>query len=36
MAAGPTVKKIMESYKGKISLVVKNYPYIYRDYRGNS
>lgn len=32
MAAGPTVKKIMETYQGKISLVVKNYPYIYRDY----
>jgi protein-disulfide isomerase len=32
MAAGPTVKKIMDSYKGKIRLVVKNYPYIYRDY----
>ena len=32
MAAGPTVKKIMETYKGKIILVVKNYPYIYRDY----
>jgi protein-disulfide isomerase len=32
MAAGPTVKKIMETYKGKIRLVVKNYPYIYRDY----
>jgi protein-disulfide isomerase len=32
VAAGPTVKKIMEAYKGKIRLVVKNYPYIYRDY----
>ena len=32
MAAGPTVKKIMESYPGKIRLVVKNYPYQYRDY----
>ena len=32
MAAGPTVKKIMEIYKGKVRLVVKNYPYIYRDY----
>ncbi len=32
MAAGPTVKKIMERYKGKVRLVVKNYPYIYRDY----
>jgi len=32
MAAGPTVKKIMETYLGKIRLVIKNYPYIYRDY----
>jgi protein-disulfide isomerase len=32
VAAGPTVKKIMETYKGKIRLVIKNYPYIYRDY----
>ncbi len=32
MAAGPTVKKIMETYKGKIRLVIKNYPYKYRDF----
>ena len=32
MAAGPTVKKIREVYRGKIRLVIKNYPYIYRDY----
>jgi protein-disulfide isomerase len=32
MAAGPTVKKIMDTYKGKVRLVVKNYPYVYRDY----
>ncbi|MDH4162649.1 MAG: thioredoxin domain-containing protein [Nitrospirota bacterium] len=32
MAAGPTVKKIMEIYKGKVRLVIKNYPYKYRDY----
>ena len=32
MAAGPTVKKIMETYKGKVRLVIKNYPYKYRDY----
>lgn len=32
MAAGPTVKKIMDTYKGKVRLVIKNYPYIYRDY----
>ncbi|HUI44904.1 MAG TPA: thioredoxin domain-containing protein [Nitrospirota bacterium] len=32
MAAGPTVKKIMNVYKGKVRLVIKNYPYIYRDY----
>lgn len=32
MAAGPTVKQIMDVYTGKVRLVVKNYPYIYRDY----
>jgi len=32
VAAGPTVKKIMDVYKGKVRLVIKNYPYIYRDY----
>jgi protein-disulfide isomerase len=32
VAAGPTVKKIMETYKGKVRLVIKNYPYRYRDY----
>jgi protein-disulfide isomerase len=32
VAAGPTVRKIMEVYKGKVRLVIKNYPYIYRDY----
>ncbi len=32
MAAGPTVKKIMNAYRGKIRLVIKNYPYRYRDY----
>jgi protein-disulfide isomerase len=32
VAAGPTVKKIMSTYKGKIRLVIKNYPYKYRDY----
>ncbi len=32
MAAGPTVKKIMDTYNGKVRLVIKNYPYIYRDY----
>jgi protein-disulfide isomerase len=32
VAAGPTVKKIMDTYKGKVRLVVKNYPYKYRDY----
>lgn len=32
MAAGPTVKRIMEVYKGKVRLVIKNYPYKYRDY----
>jgi protein-disulfide isomerase len=32
VAAGPTVKKMMSAYEGKIRLVIKNYPYIYRDY----
>ena len=32
MAAGPTVKQILESYPGKIRLVIKNYPYKYRDF----
>jgi len=32
VAAGPTVKKMMTAYQGKIRLVIKNYPYIYRDY----
>lgn len=32
MAAGPVVKKIMETYKGRVRLVIKNYPYRYRDY----
>lgn len=32
MAAGPTVKKIMRVYSGKVRLAIKNYPYIYRDY----
>jgi protein-disulfide isomerase len=32
VAAGPTVKKIMDAYKGKVRLVIKNYPYKYRDY----
>ncbi len=32
MAAGPTVKKIMQNYKGRVRLVIKNYPYKYRDY----
>lgn len=32
MAAGPTVKQILEAYPGKIRLVIKNYPYKYRDF----
>lgn len=32
MAGGPTVKRIMETYQGKIRLVIRNYPYLYRDY----
>ena len=32
MAAGPTVKKLLAMYKDKIRLVIKNFPYKYRDY----
>jgi protein-disulfide isomerase len=32
VAAGPTVKKILDTYPGKVRLVIKNYPYRYRDY----
>jgi protein-disulfide isomerase len=32
VAAGPTVKQILQTYPGKIRLVVKNYPYKYRDF----
>ena len=32
MAAGPVVKQILQTYPGKIRLVIKNYPYKYRDF----
>ncbi len=32
MAAGPTVKKIMQTDKGRVRLVIKNYPYRCWDY----
>ncbi|MBI5102594.1 MAG: thioredoxin domain-containing protein [Nitrospirae bacterium] len=32
MAAGPTVKKVLDVYKNKVRLVIKNYPYKYRDH----
>lgn len=32
MAAGPTVKQLIQTYPGKIRLVIKNYPYKYRDF----
>jgi protein-disulfide isomerase len=32
VAVGPTVKQLVASYPGKIRLVIKNYPYKYRDY----
>lgn len=32
MGVGPTVKKIMNNYRAKVRLVIKNYPYKYRDY----
>ena len=36
MAAGPVVKKVMDVYKGRVRLVIKNYPYRYRDYSRNA
>ena len=32
MAAGPVVKKVLAAYSGKLRLVIKNYPYRYRDF----
>ncbi len=32
MAAGPTVKQLLATYPGKIRIVIKNYPYKYRDF----
>jgi len=32
VAAGPVVKTIREVYAGKVRLVIKNFPYRYRDY----
>jgi protein-disulfide isomerase len=32
VAAGPTVKQILQTYPDKIRLVIKNYPYKYRDF----
>lgn len=32
MAAGPTVKQLMQAYPDRIRRVIKNYPYKYRDY----
>lgn len=32
MAAGPTVKQLMQSYPDKIHRVIKNFPYKYRDF----
>jgi protein-disulfide isomerase len=31
-AVGPTVKKILENYKGKVRFIIKHYPYKYRDF----
>lgn len=36
MAAGPVVKQILDAYPGKIRLVIKNYPYKYRDFARNA
>ncbi len=32
MGVGPTIHKLIRDYKGKIKLVVKMFPYQYRDY----
>jgi protein-disulfide isomerase len=32
VGVGPTVKRFMKEYKGKIRLIIKHYPYRYRDY----
>jgi protein-disulfide isomerase len=32
VAAGPTVRQLLDTYSGKIQLVIKNYPYKYRDF----
>ena len=32
MAAGPTVKQLMQTYPDQIRRVIKNYPYKYRDF----
>jgi protein-disulfide isomerase len=32
VTAGPTVKQILDTYAGKVRLVIKNYPYKYRDF----
>lgn len=32
MGVGPTVKKILRVYKGRVRLIIKSYPYKYRDY----
>ncbi|KGO35238.1 MAG: thioredoxin domain-containing protein [Desulfoprunum sp.] len=32
MAAGPTVKELLQAYPDQIRLVIKNYPYKYRDF----
>ncbi len=29
---GPTVKRILEDYKGKVRFIIKHYPYKYRDF----
>ncbi len=32
MGVGPAIQKIMREYKGKVRLVIKHYPYKYRDF----
>lgn len=32
MGVGPTIERLLREYKGKIRLIVKHYPYKYRDF----
>lgn len=32
MGVGPTIERLLKEYKGKIRLIIKHYPYKYRDF----